>query len=525
VIVCTMCGNHNDDVSAFCGDCGRFLEWNGEKVAPPPEVVVVVEEPPAAPEVRLSWWRRMWAKVASRLPNRTYVEPRRSGAAVVAAWAGESEPPPPAETPADVKAPPPPPGKKPPPPPPGKKAPPPPPGAKAPPPPPPGAKAPPPSPGAKASPPPGAKAPPPPPGKSAPPPPPGAKAPLPPPGAKAPPPPPGAKAPPPPPEAAAEAGASGGGTTVTPAETEVVAKPATDPTLVAALAAPVDGSAANRFDEMPPEVKPAPVIKKTRAVVRTKPSRRLEPGDLVCATCGEGNAEIRNFCSRCGESLADAGVVREKWWRRIFRRRKQHPAGTRPGQRGTREHRAWLRSRSLRKVRATLVVFLVLLTLIFVVYPPLRNTVRDNAVAVYRKIVPTLEPIRPIAVSATSAVADHGSRLLWDTYDNTYWMADYSERHASLTFRFGDSYLLRSIILRSGASDAFADNGRPSILRLTYNTKQSENILPQDTNQPQTIDVRNTTLISSVTVEVVDTYGGAAADTVAISEIEFFALR
>jgi hypothetical protein len=511
VIVCTMCGNHNDDVSAFCGDCGRFLEWNGEKIAPPPEVVVVVEEPPPAPEARLSWWRRMWAKVTSRLPNRTYVEPRRSGAAVVAAWAGESDPPPPAEAPADENAPPPPP--------PGKKAPPPPPPGKKAPPPPPGAKAPPPPPGAKAP-------PPPPPGAKAPPPSPGVKAPPPPPGAKAPPPSPGVKAPPPPPGATVPAGASGGGTTtVAAAGTEVVEKPATDPTLVAALAAPVDGSAANRFDEIPPEVKPAPVIKKTRAVVRTKPSRRLEPGDLVCATCGEGNAETRNFCSRCGESLADAGVVREKWWRRIFRRRKQHPAGTRPGQRGTREHRAWLRSRSLRRVRATLVVFLVLLTLIFVVYPPLRNTVRDNAVAVYRKIVPTLEPIRPIAVSATSAVPDHGPRLLWDTYDNTYWMADYSERRASVTFRFGDSYLLRSIILRSGASDAFADNGRPSILRLTYNTKQSENILPQDTNQPQTIDVRNTTLISSVTVEVVDTYGGADGDTVAISEIEFFALR
>ena len=301
--------------------------------------------------------------------------------------------------------------------------------------------------------------------------------------------------------------------------------PVTDPALVAALAAPVDGSAANRFDELPPEVRPAPVIKKTRAVVRTKPTRRLEPGDLVCATCGEGNAETRNFCSRCGENLADAGVVREKWWRRIFRRRKQLPAGTRPGQRGTREHRAWLRSVSLRRVRAVLVVFVVLLTVAFAVYPPLRNTVRDNAVALYRKVVPTLEPIRPIAVRATGETPDHASRLMWDTYDNTYWLADYSQRRASVTFRFGDSYMMRSIILRAGASDAFADHGRPSILRLTYNTKRSENILPQDTNQPQTLDLRNTTLVSSVTVEIVDTYDGATAKTVAISEIEFFALR
>jgi hypothetical protein len=312
---------------------------------------------------------------------------------------------------------------------------------------------------------------------------------------------------------------------VTPAPTPGTdaGRPGADPTLVAALAVPVSGEAENRFDELPPEVKPAPVIKKTRAVVRTKPSRRLEPGDLVCATCGEGNAETRNFCSRCGETLADAGVVREKWWRRLFRRRKHHPAGTRPGQKGTREHRAFLRSVQFRRVRAFLLIFLVMLTVIFAVYPPLRATVRDNAVALYRKIVPTLEPIRPIAVRATKELPDHKSELLWDTYNNTYWAADFT-RKLQVTFRFDETHLLRSIILHSGASDNFAANGRPSILRLTYNTRRSENILPQDTNRAQTLDLRNTTLVNSVTIEIVDIYDGAEAATVAISEIEFFAL-
>ena len=45
MIICRMCGNHNDESSAFCGDCGKFLEWSGEKVAPPPEVVVVSKTP------------------------------------------------------------------------------------------------------------------------------------------------------------------------------------------------------------------------------------------------------------------------------------------------------------------------------------------------------------------------------------------------------------------------------------------------------------------------------------------------
>jgi hypothetical protein len=217
-------------------------------------------------------------------------------------------------------------------------------------------------------------------------------------------------------------------------------------------------------------------------------------------------------------------VVREKWWRRLFRRRGHHPAGTRPGQKGTREHRAFLRSVRFRRVRAILLVFVVLLTVVFAVYPPLRATVRDNAVALYRKVVPTLEPIRPIAVRATGALPDHGSELMWDTYNNTYWAAGVDTRRLTVTFRFADSHLLRSIILHGGASENFAANGRPSILRLTYNTKRTENVLPQDTNRAQTLDLRNTTLVSSVTIEIVDVYDGSAAANVAISEIEFFAL-
>ncbi len=113
---------------------------------------------------------------------------------------------------------------------------------------------------------------------------------------------------------------------------------------------------------------------------------------------------------------------------------------------------------------------------------------------------------------------------MWDTYNNTYWAADYTTRRLSITFRFDDSHLLRSVILHAGASDDFAANGRPSIFRLTYNTKRTENVLPQDTNRAQTLELRNTTLVNSVTIEIVDIYDGAEAATVAISEIEFFAL-
>jgi hypothetical protein len=45
VIVCKQCGHHNEDSDTFCGSCGKFLEWTGERIA-----VVQPEPEPPAPE-------------------------------------------------------------------------------------------------------------------------------------------------------------------------------------------------------------------------------------------------------------------------------------------------------------------------------------------------------------------------------------------------------------------------------------------------------------------------------------------
>jgi hypothetical protein len=45
VIVCKQCGHHNEDSDTFCGSCGKFLEWTGERV-----VVAQPEPEPPAPE-------------------------------------------------------------------------------------------------------------------------------------------------------------------------------------------------------------------------------------------------------------------------------------------------------------------------------------------------------------------------------------------------------------------------------------------------------------------------------------------
>ncbi|MFE0589777.1 hypothetical protein ACFW18_08140, partial [Micromonospora echinospora] len=43
MIVCRECGNHNGDADTFCGSCGSFLEWTGEKTTPKIDVEAVEE--------------------------------------------------------------------------------------------------------------------------------------------------------------------------------------------------------------------------------------------------------------------------------------------------------------------------------------------------------------------------------------------------------------------------------------------------------------------------------------------------
>jgi len=52
VIVCRTCGTHSAGGDAFCGSCGGFLEWTGDKVVPKvsEEFVAEAEQEAAAPK-------------------------------------------------------------------------------------------------------------------------------------------------------------------------------------------------------------------------------------------------------------------------------------------------------------------------------------------------------------------------------------------------------------------------------------------------------------------------------------------
>jgi hypothetical protein len=289
---------------------------------------------------------------------------------------------------------------------------------------------------------------------------------------------------------------------------------------------PISGRAVNGFDEALGLV-PQPVIQKTRAIVKTKSSRRLEIGDLVCAHCGEGNLPARHFCSRCGEELETAGVVQPVWWRRLFRRRRKRLAlGTRPGQKGTAQHRRRSWKTSFRRFRYIMVFFVVLLTLAYAFYPPFQATVRDNVAALFRTVQPTLQPVHPVQDNANVMAAGHPPQYLADEYTDTYWSSPWDKQtRVTLTFQFSSDILLRSIILRSGVADQFVAHGRPSILQVSFPNGKQTTLTPQDSPDAQTLSLNNATLVHSVTLRILDIYDGQKATDVAISEIEFYALK
>lgn len=106
--------------------------------------------------------------------------------------------------------------------------------------------------------------------------------------------------------------------------------------------------AGRRVEPAPPALSPAaPAKAHTRAsVLKEPPARTVEPGDLVCVDCGEGNHPSRMYCRRCGAALAHAPVLRPRWWRRVLpgRWRQDRPAEGRRSDADVRSHGRRLRT-------------------------------------------------------------------------------------------------------------------------------------------------------------------------------------
>ncbi|GGN27924.1 zinc ribbon domain-containing protein [Streptomyces fuscichromogenes] len=275
-------------------------------------------------------------------------------------------------------------------------------------------------------------------------------------------------------------------------------------------------------------------------MTRTAPTRRLHPGDLVCGACGEGNPSTRSFCSRCGASLVEAAKVREPWWRRFVPRRGPRVVQLTPDAGGgqadgnSAAHLAkpgldlkFVLRQIYRKGRIGIAVALLCAGTLYGTYPPFQHAVDGRVRRLKTEATGTIShELSPIhAVSVTANVSAHGHPALnaADEVTNRYWLAPWStSAEPALTFRFEHHVTVQKIILRSGASDAYVQDGRPSELRLTYSNGKSFTIVPKDTSQDQTFSVSHANLVTSMRMEVGAVYPGSHGSTVAIAEIELF---
>ncbi|WP_410586164.1 NADase-type glycan-binding domain-containing protein [Amycolatopsis sp. lyj-23] len=470
MIVCKECSQSNRDTDTFCGSCGGFLEWTGQKTAPaaaPPVVAVEAEAPGKAGLLR---------RVASAI-----VGPLTTIDGKPVPEAGDVPPGP---------VPPPPPGGAP-----ALPPPPPPPSAAAPPPPPP---------------------PPPPPSSGAPPPPPSFGDPPPPPPSfgDPPPPPPSFGDPPPPPPApepdrgrhrAAEE-SSGGHDLVAPVEP-----------------APGGGEPA---EVLPQEVAPA-----ATPAHRAPSTRKIRPGDRICGECGEGNPPTRKFCSRCGEALTSAVVQRAPWWQRLRRRGgpKLVAAAKRPKTAGRGGNRRVGR-RVVTGVRRYTFVAVLGFGLLAGLYPPLRTYVVRQADHLKSWATglagdATVSPVRPTAVQGTDTqLPGHPATAAFDGFTNTYWAAPWAAngKPPQVTVDLGKPTALAKVVITGGASDDFVGHDRPSIIVFSYSNEKSDTLTLQDSKSPQTFTLRNGLAAKLVQVQVLQVKESPGAKDVAVTEFQFF---
>ncbi|MEZ0092243.1 hypothetical protein [Streptacidiphilus sp. EB129] len=290
----------------------------------------------------------------------------------------------------------------------------------------------------------------------------------------------------------------------------------------------------------------APRIARARAVAvtRTAPSRRLQPGDLVCGVCGEGNPSTRNFCSRCGTSLVEAVKVKEPWWRRFVPRRGPRVVPLEPGAGvggGKADGKAaaqlaksrfdlkFLLRQIYRKVRVVGAVAILCAGMVYGAYPPFRSVVNARVQSVKASVTNALgnrlSPIHAVSVTANVSMPGYPPLNAADENTTTYWLAPWStSREPTLTFTFAHRVTLKQILLRSGAGNAYVQDGRPSELRLVFSNGESFTVTPQDKPQEQPITISHADLITSMQIQVGAVYPGSSGSSVAITEIELFGL-
>jgi hypothetical protein len=314
--------------------------------------------------------------------------------------------------------------------------------------------------------------------------------------------------------------------------------------------APADGSGppppAGGEEGRAPEVGAArrpEAVKPGRTRVRrpapvTSPAEVLNPGDLVCGQCGAGNDPTRRFCRRCGTSLVVAAVVpRPPWYRRLFHRRPRAKpeAGSRPGPAGsgrrdqslaTRGRYAFLKARSTAGKVGRILALLAVLGVAGLSLGPWREAAGDLFHRVERVVSPDYEAVRPAAVAATSELGDHPARAVIDQVSNSYWAEGAAGTGAGqgLTFTFDGPVDLDRVGFLNGASaepEDFVTQPRLREVQLLFDDGTTASITLKDDAdfQQHGIGAKGVTTVQLQIVSVYPSLDGSAAS---LAEVEFF---
>jgi ribosomal protein L40E len=320
--------------------------------------------------------------------------------------------------------------------------------------------------------------------------------------------------------AAAEAGA--------PPSTDAAAPDEAEEALLAAGDEPTGRTPGARPPSavLPQTVAPRPKVKPVA------PADDVREGDLICGQCGAGNVSTRRFCRRCGSFLEDAVVYHQSRWQRFLqrrRRRKIHPAGSRPGSGGHGRLRApgWLTSWVTKVLSAAVVLFALAATV-----GPFHNTIQSHISRwsgdVGRFLHPTYTPVHPITATATSQTLGHGASLAIDGATNTCWQTSSGNNGVgqSLTITFAKPVNIARVGILSGDQDtgqSYLTLARPQLVHLVFNgsPSSSQDITVADQSSFQTFGV-SSHHATSMTLTIVSSYQSPVGHNAAIAEVEFY---
>ena len=327
------------------------------------------------------------------------------------------------------------------------------------------------------------------------------------------------------------AGTTAGAQTSSPASPTAAPSPSAS---AASPVAPVQPAPVAPGPVAPSAVKPGAVKSRPAAKPKAPEQRVINPGDLICGQCGDGNDPIRKFCRRCGASLQQAVAFVPPWYKRLIlrlRKRKVRAAGERPRMRRRAFGGAgggWISSIFTKILLLAIIVFVVL-TFVGPFSKPIKHRFSSWYHSVKNAIHTTYDPVHPVGATATSAAAGHPATNAIDNASNTSWEAGgtRSGLGETLTITLQSPSNLDKIGFLNGDNDtsgAYLTEPRLETVLITFKSAagtSTKSITLGDTPNFQSYSV-SAKQVTSLTLTIESVYASAQGQNAALTEVELF---